>query len=239
MSISGVCGGNPSWAREGFDDHPVWYGFRPREQDNMLELYWLSWKPADRARITSNAWLDYLEGSAPDYPERALRSGLADIRRREQMAIDDPTTPDTRLVDDPMAMNPIQAGTMTTLYRLMLGGIYIDRRAVVAYTRLRYFDPAGGRPGLPQDVGALVSAMSEDRLTLTLVNLSELDTRRVVVQGGSFGEHRIVAVTQGGMRTPVDGPSFEVVLSPSAGATLEIEQRRWADKPTYAFPWNR
>lgn len=231
--------GNPNWAREGFDDHPVWYSFRPREQDNVLELYWLSWKPEDRARITSNAWIDYLEGGAPDYPVRALRGSLADVQRRVRMAMEDPTTPDTRLVDDPMAMNPIQAGTMTALYRLMLGGIYIDRRAVVAYTRLRYFDPVGLRPGLPQDVGALVSAMGDEDLTLTLVNLSPAESRTVIVQGGSFGEHRIVAVTDSATRSTVDGSSFEVVLGPGAGATLEIEQRRYANEPSYAFPWER
>ena len=128
----------------------------------MLELYWLSWKPEDRARITSNPWIDYLEGNNPGYPEGALRDGLADVHRRVRMAVEDATTPDTRLVDDPMAMNPIQAGTMTSLYQLMAGGVYVDRRAVVAHTRLRYFDAERRRPGVPEDVAVLVERMSGD-----------------------------------------------------------------------------
>ena len=230
--------GNPNWARDGFNDNPVWYSFRPREQENMLELYWLSWTPEDRARITSNAWIDYLEGNNPGYPEDALRRGLGDVHQRVRMAVEDPTTPDTRLVDDPMAMNPIQAGTMTSLYRLMVGGIYVDRRAVVAHTRLRYFDAEQRRPGVPEDVAALVERMSDDRLTLSLVNVSPVESRTLVIQGGSFGEHQIVAVTQEGVRTQVADSSFQVVLAPGSGTTLEIEQRRYVNKPSYEFPWN-
>ena len=230
--------GNPNWARDGFNDSPVWYSFRPREQENMLELYWLSWTPEDRARITSNAWIDYLEGNNPGYPDDALRRGLADVHQRVRMAVEDPTTPDTRLVDDPMAMNPIQAGTMTSLYRLMVGGIYVDRRAVVAHTRLRYFDAEQRRPGVPQDVAALVERMSDDGLTLSLVNVSPVESRTLVIQGGSFGEHQTVAVTQAGVRTRVADSSFQVVLAPGSGTTLEIEQRRYVNKPSYEFPWN-
>ena len=57
-------------------------------------------------------------------------------------------------------------------------------------------------------------------------------------QGGSFGEHQIVAVTQEGVRTRVADSSFQVVLAPSSGTTLEIEQRRYVNKPSYEFPWN-
>jgi hypothetical protein len=231
--------GNPDWAREGFDDDPVWYAFRPREQDNLLELYWLSWDPADRARITSNAWIDYLEGGNPDYPEQALRRALADVHRRARMAVEDPTTPDTRLVDDPMAMNPIQGGTMTSLSRLMVGGIYIDRRATLANARLRYFDLEERRPGLPDDVAALVERMDENELALSLVNVSPVESRTVVVQGGSFAEHQMVAVTHEGVRRSVEGASFQVELAPGSGATLEVEQRRYTNQPTYEFPWNR
>jgi hypothetical protein len=42
--------------------------------------------------ITSNAWVDHLEGNAPDYPVRALSASLADVQRRVRMAIEDPTT---------------------------------------------------------------------------------------------------------------------------------------------------
>ena len=231
--------GNPNWAREGYTDTDGWYSFRPREQENLLELYWLSWKPEDRARITSNAWIDYIEGRNPDYPVEALRRSLADVHRRVRMAVEDPTTPDTRLVDDPMSINPIQSGTITALNQLMVGGIYMYARSIVAYTRLRYFDAERRRPGIPEDVAALVERMSDNTVTVSLVNINPVERRTVVVQGGAFGEHQIVAVTHDGIRTPVDHSSFQVLLAPGSGATLEIEQHRFVNKPSHEFPWNR
>ncbi len=79
--------------------------------------------------------------------------------------------------------------------------------------------------------------MSDDRLTLSLVNVSPVESRTLVIQGGSFGEHQIVAVTQEGVRTRVADSSFQVVLAPGSGTTLEIEQRRYVNKPGYEFPW--
>jgi hypothetical protein len=231
--------GNPMWSHEGFTDNDGWYSFRPREQDNLLELYYLSWRPEDRRRITSNAWLDYLEGNNPSYPVEALRGSLADIQRRARMAIEDTTTPDTRLVDDPMAINPIQAGTLTSLNRLMVGGIYMYARGILAYTRLRYFDVDRGRPGVPADVAALVERMTADNVTVTLINVNPTESRTRVVQGGGLAEHQIVAVTLDGARTAVNGSAFTVVLQPGSGATLQIEQRRFASQPTLSFPWQR
>jgi hypothetical protein len=231
--------GNPMWSHEGFTDNDGWYSFRPREQDNLLELYYLSWRPEDRRRITSNAWLDYLEGNNPSYPVEALRGSLADIQRRARMAIEDTTTPDTRLVDDPMAINPIQAGTLTSLNRLMVGGIYMYARGILAYTRLRYFDVDRGRPGVPADVAALVERMTADNVTVTLINVNPTESRTMVVQGGGLAEHQIVAVTLDGARTAVNGSAFTVVLQPGSGATLQIEQRRFASQPTLSFPWQR
>ena len=87
-------------------------------------------------------------------------------------------------------------------------------------------------------MAALVERMSDDRRTLSLVNVSPVESRTLVIQGGSFGEHQIVAVTQEGVRTPVGDSSFQVVLAPGSGTTLEIEQRRYVNKPSYEFPWN-
>ena len=38
--------------------------------------------------------------------------------------------------------------------------------------RLRYFDPERKRAGVPEDVAALVSELSDTRTTVTLVNLN-------------------------------------------------------------------
>ena len=45
--------------------------------------------------------------------------------------------------------------------------------------RLRYFDLDRRRPGLPQDVAALVEKLEAERTVLQLVNLSAIQTRNL------------------------------------------------------------
>lgn len=228
--------GNPNWSHEGYTDQDGWYSFRPREQENVLELYMLGWKPEDRRRILSNPWVDFLEGNNPTYAVNALRADIEDVKKRMRMIREDDTSSDMRLADDPMDMNP---ASVTSLIRLMGGGMHEARRSGPVFTTLRYFDPAGDRPGVPEDVAALVERMTADRVTVSLVNLNPAVTRRVVVQGGGYAEHQIVAVNQGGVRRPVDASWFQVSLEPGAGATLELEIQRYANQPTMKYPWDR
>jgi hypothetical protein len=228
--------GNPNWSREGFTDNDGWYSFRPREQENMLEIYYLGWNPADRQRITSNPWLEYMEGNNPNYAVNAFRADIEDVKKRMRLMREDDTSPDMRLFDDPMDKNP---ASMTSLIRLMGGGLHEARRASPLYTTLRYFDPARERSGVPEDVAALVERQSADRVTVSLVNLNPVESRRVLVQGGAYGEHQLLAVTHDGNRRPVDSSWFQVTLEPGSGATLELEIRRFNNQPSLAFPWDR
>ena len=231
--------GNPEWAEEGYTENDGWYNFTPgRDQLNKLELYYLSWKPEDRELITANSWLEYLEGNNPDYAVRSLRDGLDDVYRRMQLMREDNTTPDTRLSDDPMSINPIRNAGVP-LIQLMGGGIYLGGRSTIFFTRLRYFNPEERRAGVPEDVAALVNRMSDRSVQVKLVNLNVVEKRKVVIQGGGYGEHQITAVIQDGERTPVDNPSFQVLLEPGSGTTLEIEMDRFVNKPTMAFPWDQ
>ena len=47
------------------------------------------------------------------------------------------------------------------------------------------------------------------------------------------------ACAWGGKETAIDDSSFAVELAPGAGETLEIGMRRYANGPTFAFPWDR
>jgi hypothetical protein len=89
------------------------------------------------------------------------------------------------LADNMMDFNPV---AVDALIRLTLGGLPPGRDGGLLNARLRYFDPARKRAGLPEDVAALVSGMTATSTTLTLVNLNQVSTRTVVVQGGSPGE---------------------------------------------------
>src|SRR4029077_12960740 len=104
---------------------------------------------------------------------------------------EDPTTPDTRLADDPKKYNP---AVVDNLVELALGGLPPGIKGTLLHCRLRYFDPLARRAGLPEDVAALVAQMTDDEVVVSLVNVSQLETRTLVVQAGGYGEHEIVAV---------------------------------------------
>jgi hypothetical protein len=134
-----------------------WYDYQPEPyQHGVLELYYWSMKEADRRRVPNSDWLAFLEGRNPCYPESALRADLATIRRKAEAMRNDTSTPDTRLADDPMAYNP---ATVANLVRLMLGGLAPKHRGEILHSRVRYFDLLKRRPGLPDDVAALVDSL--------------------------------------------------------------------------------
>ena len=106
------------------------------------------------------------------------------------------------------------------------------------HCRLRYFDADRRRAGVPEDVAALVHALGDTSTGVTLVNTGRV-ARTVVVQGGSYAEHRIDAVTLDGVTRPVGGRDITVRLEPGCGARLTLAMTRYANRPTLAFPWDR
>jgi hypothetical protein len=127
-----------------------------------------------------------------DDPAQALASDFLAIRGHIIGLQSDKTTPKTRLADDPMAYNP---ATVPTLVQLMLGGLYPGHVGAPLHCRVRYFDPDHHRACLPEDVAALVDRLTDKETGITLVNISPLATRTVILQGGAYGEHRFADVT--------------------------------------------
>jgi len=213
-----------------------WYDYTPQPfAPGALELYYWSMDRdvlellPDRPR-----WIAFLDGQDPDYPTDALLRDLASLRQRVEEMRQDTTTPDTRLSDDPNSLNP---ATVDALNQLMLGGLPTGRVGYPLHCRLRYFDPERRRAGMPEDVAALVEKMTADEVVVTLVNVSQVRERRVVVQGGAYAEHQIVSVAADGLDVAVDHSHFTVHLAPGAGSRLAIKMRRYANQPTFAFPW--
>lgn len=214
-----------------------WYDFQPVPYDlGLLEIAYLSQKPADLERVASQPWLQYLAGRNADYPETALRADLAAVRSRVLGMRADTTTPDTRLSDDPMQYNP---ASVNSLVQLMLGGIHPGHRGAILNSRLRYFDPLARRAGLPEGVAALVDSLTANSATVTLVNTNQLEPRTILVQAGGYAEHRFDSVTIAGKVTPVNGESLEVTLGPGCGTRLELQMTRYANQPSLRFPWDR
>jgi hypothetical protein len=213
-----------------------WYDYRPaRYQQGVLELYYWSMRPDDRRRVPSSAWLAFLEGQAPSYPERALRDDFETIRLKVAAMRRDRTTPDTRLADDPMAFNPATVGN---LVRLMLGGLSPKHQGEVLHARVRYFDPARRRPGLPEDVAALVDSLEPASTSIILVNLNPSEPRSLIVQGGGYGEHVCEQLATGERKISMHETTFRVRLAPGAGGRLTIAMKRYAATPTLSQPWD-
>lgn len=239
-----------------YDGPPQWYHYTNKLYiDRLAEIYFWSMDRKDLARIPiatsyeagagrggygesdrTSAWLGYLDGKIPDFPAKALRADLARVRQRVDLIHNDRTSADSRLADYLLDLNP---ATTNGLVNLTLGGYFSSGRIWVLHSRFRYFDPAARRAGLPPDVGALVEKLGADSATLTLVNTNPIEARELVVQAGGYGEHRFEAVTTAGQTTKIEGPIVTVRLEPGAGARLEFRMTRYANRPTFAFPWDR
>ena len=212
-----------------------WYDYTPEKYlDGAGEVWYWSMADADLQRLPEEGWVAYLRGKNPEYPERMLRKDLEAIRKRVAGIRADPTTPDTRLADDPMRFNP---AVVANLVQLATGGLHQGNRTLVMHSRVRYFDPDRRRPGLPPDVAALVEKLSADETVLTLVNVSPVHARRVVVQAGGYGEHTFTSATAGSDTVAVNGRHLTVALAPGAGAKITLGTKRYANPPTLGWPW--
>jgi hypothetical protein len=240
-----------------FDGQPQWYQYTNRlHTDRLMEIFMWSMDRKDLVRVPvatafesaggrgdgygeadrGPAWLGFLEGKVPDFPEKALQADLERVRRRMEMIRTDGTTADSRLADYLLDYNP---ATTNGLVNLTLGGYFSRGRIWVLHSRFRYFDPVKARAGLPDDVSALVNQLGADSASVTLVNVNQIEPRTLVIQAGGYGEHRFESVTIGGKTTQFSGPVLTVRLEPGAGARLDFKMTRYANRPTFAFPWDR
>jgi hypothetical protein len=134
-------------------------------------------------------------------------------------------------------INPIHT---EALLQLTCGGPQIIYHGGLLHVRLRYFDAAEHRPGLPPDVGALVHTVDEDGVTVTLANASPLRERHLIVQAGAFGEHTFTDATDLTAEAPapvsVNGRHAAVVLPPGRSIDLRLAMRRYVHSPSYQQP---
>ena len=215
---------------------PGWYNwttnlFIPR----LIEIYMWSMDRKDLKRIPVEGWIAFLEGKNPDYPEKALRNEFTVIREKMEGMRNDPTTPDTRLADWPMGFNPYSP---TLILNRLMQGSYLTGMIWNLHCRVRYFDPVKHRAGIPEDVAALVTEMSDTMVKLIIVNSNQTESRDLIIQTGGYGEHQCIRVEIGDKVIPVNHRFFNVRLAPGAGAELIIYNRRYANQPTLAFPWH-
>lgn len=211
---------------------------------------------AKHFNVNTPAWYAYITGANPGYPERALEANVALIEqqlRRMRSSDGDPAgfgtihyidghTEALDLQIDGYAIhiwqefNPVY---FESLVQTMWGAPMHISHGGLQHATVRYYDAVAQRPGLPADVGALVTAIGADFVELELVNLDLTAGRSVVVQAGSFGEHRFGDVSvAGAAATPVGGTWVQVDLAAGSGASMRLSMERYVNQPSYETPWS-
>ncbi len=241
-----------------------WEKFRPMPLRDLAHLWHESmdskdWERIERVRAGSNEdWTEvpvggdrmdftltrypslmYYAGKNPDWPEKALRADYLESQRRLERIRTEKRAPTRIFGDDLYQYNPV---ITKALAQVTLGAPQTIYNGGLLRARVRYFDAERMRPGLPKDVAALVERLEAERTVVQLVNLGATHARRLVVQAGAFGEHQFTSVKHAAGKTevelPVNGKYLGVELPPGTGIRLELGTRRFANRPSYAFPWH-
>lgn len=220
------------------DANRIERGWHPSNEEISTEGYILG---SARPQHTA-AWYSYIRGYMPDYPERILKNNLEAVN----FQIDRFRSPEW----DPYKMDHyresmsihdwqiLQPAILEALVHLTLGGPMPAYHGGHLHVAVRYFDSVQMRPGLPLDVAALVSKVTEDAIELTLVNTSTNEKRNLVIQAGAFGEHQIISASEvGGAEIEVERKHLEIALPPQGTISLVLIVKRFANEPTYQGPW--
>jgi hypothetical protein len=221
-----------------------WYGYkRGAYRLNAGEIWYLSMRAEDKAQVAELPWVKFLGGHAPGWSEQALLDDMARVQKRLEAVRADTSTRETRLADNAIDKNPV---SVSALLHQTMGAIHVARPpwsplspnqgGSPLYARLRHFDADAGTAGLPPDIAVLVEQLSDTSTTATIVNLSPIRQRRMVIRGGGYGEHRIEAVRIGDTRIHVGQRDLPIRIAPGAGATITLEMARHTLKPTLDWP---
>ncbi len=234
-----------------------WTAYKPLSPEYSLQLWLMSQAEQDRHRLEqfperATLWRDvlpgrgkgddlhiapwycYLNGDLPDYPAHILNAQWNETARRLEQMRNDDGDPEEWDVHHWQEINPVHT---EALLQLTCGGPQIIYHGGLLHTRLRYFDAHTRQPGLPADVGALVSSLGPEHVDVTLHNTSPLYERRLRVQAGAFGEHRFTYVQSRGDAAPithdVNADAFTIVLPPGRSIDVRLGMQRYVNNPTY------
>ncbi|MEX0883462.1 MAG: hypothetical protein WDZ72_08315, partial [Cyclobacteriaceae bacterium] len=225
----------------------IWYMSREKKDwervkelldpEEMRQLNYIKGKGEERNTAT---WLGYMEGNVPSYPVDILKATYQEMQNRLGKIRNDTTTPDQQDVHHWLNLNPV---VLEGIVQTMLGAPNHIYHGGLLHTSVRYFDPENQRSGIPSNMAALVEKITEAGISLTLVNLHPTETRKVIVQGGMFGEHHIQRVNQIELYPyqfdTVNHQFFQAEVGPGSVVKLEIEMSRFKNPPSYAFPWHK
>ena len=252
-----------------FDGRRKWHHFTKEPSSPYVQLWHMSqagqdWGQVERLaelekargelRDPDLAWAYFVQGKNSQFPVDAFRRDLEFVQRRLARILNEHGDPETWYDAHWLSLEPMPTDN---LVRLTIGGLPVHKRGEMLHSYVRYFDLDKRQAGLPQGVAALVTGIASDSVTVELVNTNLFEKRRLIVQGGAYGEHRIRDVAYQAAAsawvpgssppdadeaesrtTQANGTYFRVDLEPGTGITLKIGLDRFASTPRYAFPWD-
>ena len=202
------------------------------------------------------AWIRFLAGDNDDYPERILHTTEQIVRRRLALTREDTSVGTRHHVHHWQWANPVSS---EALVQLTLGAPQQIYNGGLLHARLRYFDSQQRRPGLPPGVAALVENIESDRTVVRLVNLDGNETRELIIQAGTLGEHRFGTASwssrasvwpgelggYGGsaaaatlqtedQKMEINSSHCPVTLPPGMEIRLELGTERYVNEPAYS-----
>ncbi len=265
-----------------------WFDYQPMSPIYPTALWSMSqsaadWQRIDEIRQRSNydwctvypfhskedagheqPWVEFIAGRNPTYPENALRASLGQVYWRLDRIRGDEADLTQVYIHHWQERNPV---TTETLVQLTLGAPQMLYNGGLLVTPIRYFDAEHQRSGLPPDVAALVTQVSAESITLTLVNLNAFTARQVLIQAGMFGEHSFTQARYSGRSAEsvypfaeanytyaaspytqpdplpteyeqaVNGKYLLIELPPVTEITITLGMRRYVNQASYALPW--
>ncbi|NLV74916.1 MAG: hypothetical protein GXY52_09610 [Chloroflexi bacterium] len=236
-----------------------WADFRQLRPEYPLQIWFMSQDERDRARLERfperlTEWSKvapgrgkgddihiapyyrFLEGANPGYPQALLDAQWNEVARRMARMASDDSDPESWDVHHWQDINPVHT---EALLQLTCGGPQIIYHGGLLHVRLRYYDAIAARPGLPPDVGALVTGLDGSSIRVRIANISTLEPRELLIQAGAFGEHRFTSVQDlaAGESAPQDaGKYVRVRLAPGGQVELQLNMQRYVNKPSYEQP---
>ncbi len=266
MRARGETRGGAALVPSRYDAERGWHHFVQESAYPYVQLWHMSqsdsdWEQVERLgsladdggiRDPDLGWAFFVRGRNARFPVEAFRRDLAFVQRKLARILNEHGDPETWFDAHWLALDPLPTDNLA---RLTIAGLPVHKRGEMLHSYVRYFDPDRRQAGLPQGVAALVTRIGADSARIELVNTNLFERRRVIVQGGAYGEHRIVDVShrspdtwirgsyppeEGALEdrtTTVNGTHFQVDLEPGAGIEIRVRMERFASAPRYAFPW--
>jgi hypothetical protein len=260
-----------------------WFDWQPMSPLYPINLWYLSmrdddWQRVEELRRGENwdwetvfslrdkhdggheaPWTRYLAGANPAYPEQVLHASHQQLCRRAAQVRQDTEVGTQHHVHHWQWGNPV---TSEALIQTILGAPQPIYNGGLLHARLRWFDAAARRPGLPADVGALVERLTADRTVVRVVNLSPVQSRSLLLQAGTFGEHAFTGVSWQGRtsewpgdmggyagtyhappvtleerRLQLEDGRLQIDLPAGMEIRLDLGTQRYVNEPSYRLPW--